>query len=77
MKKILYISDLDFKGSGYMQVSVPLCRGLAEMGYDVRVIGLNYGGNDLCIVIIGADEVGYLSQLALCLLRCKRKYIKI
>lgn len=45
-KKILYISDLDFKGSGYMQISVPLCKGLVEMGYDIRIIGLNYAGNE-------------------------------
>lgn len=40
--KIIYVSDMDIKGSGYMNISVPLCVGLAEKGHELAVIGLGY-----------------------------------
>lgn len=40
--KIIYVSDMDIKGSGYMNISVPLCIGLAEKGHELAVIGLGY-----------------------------------
>jgi glycosyltransferase involved in cell wall biosynthesis len=43
MSKLLYISDLDLQGSGYFNISVPLCTGLAtKYGYDIKVAGLSY-----------------------------------
>lgn len=45
-KKIVWLTDMDIKGSGYRNVSVPLCRGLAENGHDVKVIGLQYNGQE-------------------------------
>jgi glycosyltransferase involved in cell wall biosynthesis len=44
--KILYVSDFDLQGSGYLNISIPICKGLAEYGHDVRVIGMNYAGNE-------------------------------
>ena len=46
LKKIVYISDLDISGSGYFSLSIPLCQGLSEKGYDVRVIGLGNSGQE-------------------------------
>jgi glycosyltransferase involved in cell wall biosynthesis len=46
MKKVLWISDLDMKGSGYFNLSIPFCSGLANKGHDVTVIGLGYHGEE-------------------------------
>ena len=34
------------KGSGYLQISIPLCKGLAEKGYKIWAIGINYEGEE-------------------------------
>lgn len=41
-KKVVWLTDLDIKGSGYRNLSIPLCRGLAERGHDVKAVGLKY-----------------------------------
>jgi glycosyltransferase involved in cell wall biosynthesis len=46
MKKIAVITDFDMKGSGYKNLSVPLLQGLAEKGYDIKVAGLAYKGEE-------------------------------
>lgn len=46
MKKIVYISDFDFKSSGYFNLSIPLCNGLVEKGHQVKVLGLGYKGDN-------------------------------
>lgn len=46
MAKIVYLSDLDIRGSGYKNISVPLCNGLAKKGHDIKVIGLQYKGEE-------------------------------
>jgi hypothetical protein len=33
-------------GSGYFNISVPLCNGLIAKGHDVRAVGLGYKGNE-------------------------------
>lgn len=43
-KKVLFISDMDQTGSGYMQISTNIAIGLAKNGYDVKCIGLSYKG---------------------------------
>ena len=43
-KKVLFISDFDQTGSGYMQISTNIALGLANNGYDVKCIGLSYKG---------------------------------
>lgn len=45
-KRILLISDFDFTGSGYFNISSPICVGLSAYGYDVKVLGLNYRGEE-------------------------------
>ena len=44
-KKILWITDMDFKESGYYRLSVPLCEGLAKDN-DVKVLGFSYKGEE-------------------------------
>lgn len=44
--KLIWISDLDVKGSGYSNISTPLCKGLAERGHEIKVIGLSYKGEE-------------------------------
>ncbi len=46
MKKIVWLTDADLRGSGYRNLSFPLCRGLSERGHDVKVIGLQYAGQE-------------------------------
>jgi len=43
-KKVLWLSDFDLIGSGYLNLSTPLVAGLVEKGVDVRVIGMGYKG---------------------------------
>lgn len=40
--KIAYLTDADLRGSGYANLSMPLCKGLTERGHKVKVIGLEY-----------------------------------
>lgn len=44
--KIVFISDFDLRGSGYLNISANLCIGLALAGHEVKVIGLQYGGDE-------------------------------
>lgn len=43
---IIYISDFDLAGSGYMNLSVALCNQLAQNGYEVLSLGLGYNGQE-------------------------------
>lgn len=45
-KRIVVVSDFSFKGSGYLNIVVPLCRGLAEMGHEVKAVGFGYNGEE-------------------------------
>ena len=43
-KRIVWLSDLDITGSGYLNLSIPLLSGLTELGYDIKALGLGYRG---------------------------------
>lgn len=43
---IIYVSDLDPKGSGYSNIARELCTHLTRRGYDVQAIGLGYNGEE-------------------------------
>lgn len=44
--RIAWLSDFDLNGSGYFNISVPLCNGLIDKGHEVKAIGLGYRGNE-------------------------------
>src|SRR3990167_6671709 len=44
--KIVFISDFDLRGSGYLNIASNLCAGLVAVGHEVKVIGLQYGGDE-------------------------------
>lgn len=44
--KIFWVSDFDVTGSGYLNISVPLCAGLSRNGHEVKVAGLQYRGEE-------------------------------
>lgn len=46
MAKIVFVSDFSFKGSGYLNIVVPLCKGLAEKGHEIKAVGLGYRGEE-------------------------------
>lgn len=46
MAKVAILSDFSFRGSGYLNIVVPLCRGLAEKGHEIKAVGLGYGGEE-------------------------------
>lgn len=46
MTKILAITDMDSTGSGYKTVCTPLFEGLSQKGYEIRVAGLMYQGQE-------------------------------
>jgi len=45
-KNIIFVSDFNLKGSGYLNISVPLCNGLVERGYNIKAVGLGYSGEE-------------------------------
>lgn len=45
-KKILVLTDMDFKGSGYYYLMSPILHNLAKLGYDIKIIGLSYTGEE-------------------------------
>lgn len=45
-KTILYFSDFDPNGSGYKNISVPICTGLVRVGYQLKALGLSYDGSE-------------------------------
>jgi len=44
--KILAITDFDNVGSGYKSICAPLFTKLTELGYDIKVVGLMYQGQE-------------------------------
>lgn len=44
--KICLISDLDFRSSGYFNISIALGNGLTERGHDVKALGISYRGEE-------------------------------
>ncbi|KYK25802.1 hypothetical protein AYK26_07670 [Euryarchaeota archaeon SM23-78] len=44
--RIVALSDLDFQGSGYLNIIIPICQGLAEKGHEIKVAGIRYGGDE-------------------------------
>ena len=45
-KKIVFVSDSTFKGSGYLNIAIPICSGLARSGHQVMAVGLGYTGEE-------------------------------
>ena len=46
MAKIVVVSDFAFQGSGYLNIIVPLCKGLAAKGHEIKAVGLAYKGEE-------------------------------
>lgn len=46
MTKIAWLSDLDLAGSGYLNITVPLCNELAKLGHEIKCVGYGYGGQE-------------------------------
>jgi glycosyltransferase involved in cell wall biosynthesis len=44
--KIVMISDMDATGSGYASITTALGSRLADLGHDVKIIGLSYNGEE-------------------------------
>jgi len=40
--KLVWLTDFDLRGSGYANLSVPLCSGLIGKGHEIKAIGLGY-----------------------------------
>lgn len=57
--KICWLSDTDLIGSGYLNITIPLCDGLSKRGHEVKVSGLGYRGtqHDYPFSIIPAMNV--------------------
>lgn len=43
---IIFISDLDLRGSGYMNIAIALLTQLAERGYESYALGIGYKGDE-------------------------------
>jgi hypothetical protein len=42
--RCVVIGDFSLKGSGYLNIAAPLCNGLAHRGFQIKVFGLGYKG---------------------------------
>lgn len=65
--KIVFISDFSLRGSGYLNISAPLCQRLHEAGHKVWAMGLGYRGEEhpWDFTLVPADnlrEVGGIVQ---------------
>lgn len=45
-RKIIFLTDMDFKGSGYYNISVSLMKSLVDLGYEIMAVGLSYGNEE-------------------------------
>ena len=45
-KKIIFVSDFNFRGSGYLNISIPICDELSKLGYEIKAVGLGYTGEE-------------------------------
>ena len=59
-KKIAFVSDFNFRGSGYLNISIPVCHELALRGYDIKAIGLGYRAeeHDMPFSLIPCQSIG-------------------
>lgn len=57
---VVWLSDTDLIGSGYLNITIPLCNGLSKRGHKVTISGLGYRGtqHDYPFSIIPAANVG-------------------
>ena len=44
--KLVWLSDFDLSGSGYLNLSIPLCEGLSKRGHEVKAAALGYNGTE-------------------------------
>lgn len=44
MSKVLVLTEVTQKGSGYTYLMLPILEGLSEKGYDIKVVGIGYTG---------------------------------
>jgi len=44
--RIAWLSDLNIKGSGYLNITLPICDMLAKSGHEIKVVGLEYKGEE-------------------------------
>ena len=42
--RCVVISDFSMQGSGYLNIAAPLCNGLADCGFQIKVFGIGYNG---------------------------------
>jgi len=63
-RKIVFVSDFSFQGSGYMNISIPLCSEMARRGHEIKAIGLGYRGEehwfDFSIIPCGTYNDAYV-----------------
>lgn len=43
---IIFISDFDLRGSGYMNIAIATCKELADRGHEVKALGIGYTGSE-------------------------------
>ena len=43
---IIFLSDFDLRGSGYMNIAIALCKELSDRGHEVKALGIGYTGGE-------------------------------
>ena len=46
MSRIVWLSDADMQGSGYLNITNPLCNELVKLGHEIKEIGIGYHGEE-------------------------------
>lgn len=67
MKKVLMISDMNQKGSGYQNITTNLGNGLVDAGYEVKVVGMDYKKeehwNKFSLIPVSGQNVGEMFSM--------------
>ena len=62
-KKLLGLSDMSIIGSGYLNIFVPLMQGLAQLDYEIKILGIGYKGEqhpyDFSIIPVASEQEVY------------------
>lgn len=71
-RRIVVITDFDPSGSGYKNICVPLLTGLVNLGHEVKIAGLSYGGQEhefpFSVIPAGTIQEAHMVANNLCLL---------
>lgn len=72
MKKVLWLTDYPEQGSGYKTITKPICTGLSNAGYDVKLVAISNQGSEhwenFSIIPVATAQEAFAALNNLCIL---------